>query len=302
MLQMPRAIHWVMLTYLCLAWGFSFLLIAVALASFGPLTLVTLRLLTGAMMLYLIMRWQGLSLPRERHWWAYFIALSIMGNLIPFTLISWAELHISSGQAGLLMALTPISTMILAHFFLAHEQLTPRRFFGVMAGFAGVTVLIGGDSIAALGGTGLWAQLAVVAATFSYAINGIYTKRLPHLNGLVMATGSLMVGSITLLPFCLVLERPWLLQTSPESWLAVASLGLFSTGLATWVFFIVVSDCGPSFLSLINYIIPALSFAAGALLLGEAVNGWQFIGLIAICIGIAVSQPRGPRQSVQGVP
>ncbi len=300
MLQVPRAIHWVMLTYLCMAWGFAFLLIAVALGSFPPLTLVTLRLLTGAMMLYLIMRWQGLSLPRERRWWAYFVGLSILGNLVPFTLISWAELHISSGQAGLLMALTPISTMILAHFFLAHEQLTPRRFTGVVAGFAGVSVLIGGDSIADLGGAGLWAQLAVVAATFSYAINGIYTKRLPQLNGLVMATGSLMVGTVILLPVCLVLEQPWLLQTSAESWLAALCLGLFSTGLATWVFFIVVSDCGPSFLSLINYIIPALSFAAGALLLGEAVNGWQFVGLVAICIGIAVSQPRRPRQSMQG--
>jgi drug/metabolite transporter (DMT)-like permease len=281
-----------MLGYLCLAWGFAFLLIAIALPSFPPLTLVALRLGLGALILYLIMRWQGLALPTDRRWWLHFSLLSILGNLIPFTLISWAEVHITSGQAGLLMALMPISTMVLAHFFVAHEQLTPRRVLGIMAGFAGVVVLVGGDALAGLGGTSLVAQLAVIAATFAYAVNSVYTKRLPPINGLVAATGSLIVGTLIMLPFSVVLEQAWLLQPSAGAWLAAIALGLLSTGLATWVYFIVVSDCGPGFLSLCNYIIPALSFAAGALLLAEPVSGWQFLGLVVICGGIAVSQPR----------
>jgi drug/metabolite transporter (DMT)-like permease len=281
-----------MLGYLCLAWGFAFLLIAIALPSFPPLTLVALRLGLGALILYLIMRWQGLALPTDRRWWLHFSLLSILGNLIPFTLISWAEVHITSGQAGLLMALMPISTMVLAHFFVAHEQLTPRRVLGILAGFAGVVVLVGGDALAGLGGTSLVAQLAVIAATFAYAVNSVYTKRLPPINGLVAATGSLIVGTLIMLPLSVVLEQAWLLQPSAGAWLAAIALGLLSTGLATWVYFIVVSDCGPGFLSLCNYIIPALSFAAGALLLGEPVSGWQFLGLVVICGGIAVSQPR----------
>ena len=146
MLQRPRAIHWAMLGYLCLAWGFAFALIAVGLEAFAPLTLVTLRLLVGAIILYVIMRWQGHALPRDRQWWIYFTLLSVMGNLIPFTLIAWAQVHISSGQAGLLMALMPISTMVLAHYFVDHEQLTSRRIIGVVAGFAGVSALIGGSA------------------------------------------------------------------------------------------------------------------------------------------------------------
>ena len=295
MLQQPRGIHWVMLGYLCMAWGFAFLLIAVALESFPPLTVVTLRLLVGAIMLYLLMRWQGLSLPRELRWWVYFALLSIMGNLIPFGLIAWAETHISSGQAGLLMALMPISTMVLAHFFIPHEQLTARRLSGVVAGFLGVAVLIGGDGLAGLGGAGLVAQLAVIGATFSYAVNTVYAKRLPPRNGLVMATGSLIVGTLIILPFSLVIDQPWLLPITPGSWIAVLALGFFATGLATWVYFIVVSDCGPSFLALINYKIPALAFAVGALLLAEPVSLWQFVGLGAVCAGIAVSRPRTRR-------
>lgn len=291
-MQRPRGRHWAMLVFLCVVWGFAFLLIAIGLESFPPLTLVTLRLLLGAFMLYLIMRWQGHTLPAAIRWWFYFALLSIMGNLIPFTLIAWGQLHITSGQAGLLMALMPISTMLLAHFFVDHERLSPRRIIGILAGFSGVAVLVGGDALTGLGGATLIAQLAVIGATFSYAVNSVYTKRLPAMNGLVMGTGSLIVGALIMLPFSLLIEQPWQLQTAAGSWLAAVALGLLSTGLGTWVYFIVVSDCGPGFLSLINYIIPALSFAAGALLLGEPVSGWQFLGLIAICGGIAIIQPR----------
>ena len=107
-------------------------------------------------------------------WWLLFTALSITGNLIPFTLITWAEVHIASGQAGLLMALVPISTLVLAHFFVAHEQITGRRLAGVALGFCGVAVMVGADTLRGLGGPALVAQLAVVAATFSYAVNNIF--------------------------------------------------------------------------------------------------------------------------------
>jgi drug/metabolite transporter (DMT)-like permease len=281
-----------MLAYLCTAWGFSFLLIAIALNSFPPLTLVFLRLIVGATMLYALMHWQGLSLPRELRWWSYFAVLSFLGNLLPFLLISWAQVHIASGQVGLLMALMPISTMVLAHFFVAHERLTARRIIGVIAGFVGVLVLVGGDVVSGLGDVSLVAQLAVVTATFAYAVNTVYAKRLPPISGLVMATGSLIVSTLLILPFTLLIDQPWLLQVSAGSWAAVIALGLFSTGLGTWVYFVVVSDCGPNFLSLSNYIIPAISFAAGAILLGELVNPSQFIGMLAICLGIAISRPK----------
>ena len=95
-----------------------------------------------------------------------------------------------------------------------------------------------------------------------------------------------------LLPAALWLEQPWQLAVARNAWLAAAALGIFSTGLATWVYFIVVTEVGPNFVSLINYLIPLLSFTAGALLLGEPVHGWQFAGLIAVCCGIALCQPR----------
>jgi drug/metabolite transporter (DMT)-like permease len=281
-----------MLAYLSVSWGLAFYLIAVALRGFGPLTVVLLRLLVGALVLYPIMRWQGGRLPAELHWWVRFALLSACGNLLPFSLITWSETRISSGQAGLLMALMPISTVLLAHVFVAHEQLTRRRLLGIGLGFAGVTVLVGAEALSEFGGAQLLAQLAVLVATLSYAVNAVYTKRLPHIDTLVVATGSLIAGTLMLLPVALVLEQPWLTRAPIDAWLAAIALGVFATGLATWVYFKVVSDCGPGFLSVINYLIPAIAFAAGVVFLGEAARPSQFVGLLVICAGIALSQPR----------
>jgi drug/metabolite transporter (DMT)-like permease len=279
-----------MICFLSLAWGLAFYLIAVGLESFSPLTVVNIRLAVGALTLYIIMHWQGYSLPRSVLWWRRFCLLAITGNLIPFSMISWAETRISSAQAGLLMALMPISTVVLAHFFVHNDTLTPRRLVGIALGFLGVMVLIGGDALAGIGGKALTAQLAVLVATLAYASNAVYTKSIPSINTLVVATGSLIVGTLILLPFTLMIEQPQIYTASARSLLATLTLGVLSTGLATWVYFRVISDCGPTFLSIINYIIPAIAFAAGVLFLDETAAPSQFLGLIVILLGIALTQ------------
>lgn len=281
-----------MLIYLSLLWGLAFYLIAVALRGFQPLTIVWVRLAVGAATLYGLMRWQGIRLPVQWSWWWRFALLTLCGNLIPFSLITWSETRISSGQAGLLMALMPLSTVLLAHFFVAHEQLTRRRLLGIALGFIGVTILVGVKVLSQFQLGQLVAQLAVLAATFSYAVNAIYTKRLPAIDTLAVATGSLFTGSLLLLPVMLLVERPWELDPAADAWTAVVVLGVFATGLATWVYFKVVADCGPGFLSIINYLIPAIAFGAGALFLKEDTQPYQFVGLAIILAGIALSQPR----------
>ena len=292
MLKAPRTIHWVLIAILAIVWGFAFYLIAIALRSFPPLTLVALRLIFGACTLIVVMRIKGLSLPREPLWWGYFSLLALLGNLLPFSLIAWAETSIPSSQAGLIMALMPITTMVLAHYFVAHERLTAMRAAGVSLGFIGVVVLMGAQILEGIGGGSLWPQLACVLATVSYAVNAVYIKRIPKINGLVAGVGSLIAGSFIMAPVALVVDQPWTLEVSMTSWLATLALGGVATGLATWIYFSIVNECGPNFLSIINYIIPAISFAAGVILLSEPASLAQFAGLMLICMGIAISQPR----------
>jgi len=290
-MQQPTFRHWGLLGYLTVFWGFAFYLIAVGLTAFEPVTVVWGRLTLGAVFMLVVLFLRGGSLPRSLLWWRRLVTLSITGNLLPFTLIAWAEQTVPSGEVGLLMALMPITILLLGHWFLEHEPLTPMRLSGVAMGFIGVALLMGVDLFANSDGR-LPGQLAAVLATLCYAVNGIYTKRLPGFDTVAISAGSLLVGSIILLPIMLS-QQVWVPPAAaPMAWGSVLLLGIFATGLATWVYFTVVSEVGPGFLSTINYLIPGVAFLAGALLLGEPAGWAQWLALFSIVAGVWLIQPR----------
>jgi drug/metabolite transporter (DMT)-like permease len=291
-MQTPQLRHWILLAYLVLAWGWAFYLIAIALDAFQPVTIVWGRLTLGAVVMIAVLWWQGGAMPRGWLWWRRLLFLSVTGNILPFILIAWAERSVPSGEVGLLMALMPITILILGHYFLEHERLTALRVIGVLLGFAGVALLVGEDMFFSDGGARLTGQVAAVIATFCYAINGIYTKRLPAFDTVAVSAASLLTGSVLLaLPMWNLQPWPGVEQLAAP-WVALLVLGIFSTGAATWVYFTIVSEVGPGFLSTINYLIPALAFFVGVTLLDEPAGVAQLAALALILAGVWLIQPR----------
>jgi len=295
-MQNPTPRHWLLLGYLVITWGFAFYLIALALTGFEPVTVVWGRLTLGACVMLMLLAWRGGQLPRSWLWWRRLLTLSITGNVLPFTLIAWAEQSVPSGEVGLLMALMPIMIMLMGHYFLEHEPLTGLRIMGVVVGFAGVAILFSAQLSAS--GTAderhLSGQIAAVLATVCYAVNGIYAKRMGAFDAVSISAGSLLVGSLLLLTPALLLQDWHVAAQQPKAWLAAGILGFFATGVATWVYFTVVSEVGPGFLSLINYLIPALAFLVGVVALGEPAGWPQWSALALIIAGVWLIQPRSP--------
>ena len=229
--------HWALLGYLVLVWGFAFALIAVALESFHPLFIVWCRLWMGALVVWCVWRWRQQRWRLGREWWPRLTVLSLTGNIIPFSLIAWAEQSVPSAEVGILMALMPIATLVLAHRLLDHEPLTWRRFAGVVVGFAGVALLVGDDLLSA-GASGQWpGQVATLLATVSYAFNGVYAKRLPAENPVALSVGTLAIGSLLLaMPaLCAQLAGPGFDVTAGAISVLVV-LGVMATGVATWCY------------------------------------------------------------------
>jgi len=293
-MQTPTTKHWALLGYLVFFWGFAFGLIAVALEAFHPVAVVWSRLTLGALVMLLVLRLQRGRIPLSGRWPLRMVLLSVTGNVVPFTLIAWAEQRVASGEVGLLMALMPIAILVMGHYFLEHERMTTLRLVGVAMGFGGVILLMGDTVFAGSEQDRLWGQVAAVTATMCYAINGIYTKRLPGFDPVAITAGSLVAGSLILLAPALWLQEWSDPSLNPTAWSALLVLGVFSTGVATWVYFVVVSEVGPGFLSTINYLIPALAFIVGVLLLKEPVLANQLVALAAILAGVWLIQPRRP--------
>lgn len=292
----PRPQDWLLLGLLVVLWGSAFGLTEVALRSFSPLQLVTGRLWIGAAILLVVVMLRRRSFPRGLRAWMFLSAMAVLGNALPFFLISWGQQVISSGLTGILMAIMPIVVLFMAHFFLPGEKLTWRRIVGFLLGFGGILILTGPEALARLRGEGaaLLGQLTVLAGAVCYGVNLIIARRSPRLPADVTA-GWVLLGSALLASSATLLSgEPWPVAPRADALLAVFALGVLSTGLATVVYFRVVARAGATFLSLINYLIPVYAVLFGAVFLGEHVAGQSLVALVIILLGVLSSQGRLP--------
>ena len=295
---------WASLLTLVIVWGTAFSFIYLAVQSIPPLSVAAGRIVSAAAVLYLAVRAAGLRLPPPGRIWLHFLLLGIVGNVLPFYLISWGQERVASGVAGILMAMNPLVTLLLAHFFVHGESLSRNRVSGFLLGFAGVAVLMGPGALLGIGGEGsdVVRQGAVLGGSLCYASNAILTRRLPETNPLVAAAAVLLVASVVVVPAALILEAPLALAPSAQALAALAWLGLVPTAVATVVYFRVVASAGPTFLSLVNYPVPVVAVVTGAVLFGEQPEWTALVALALILAGIALSQwgPAGPAAAETG--
>ncbi len=297
-MQNRGVLVWTLLILLGMIWGGSFLAVAVALPGFGPVTIAAIRISMGAVLVTVISFAIGHGLPdwrspTGRKTYAFALGMAMFSNAIPFSLLSWGQQHVSSGYAGITMAVVPLLVLPLAHFFVPGERLTFIKTVGFVIGFIGVVILIGPRSILESGGSDVEnvARLACIGASFCYAFGSLFTRLSPHGPLLAFSSAALIFATVFMIPFALIAEGiPHSAGTGP--WLAVLYLGIFPTALATAMLVYVVKTAGPSFLSLVNYMVPVWAVIFGLVFLSEQLPS-QFIGALGlILLGLAVSQLR----------
>lgn len=290
--------EWGLLFALVALWGSSFLLVRVSLDAFTPVAVTAGRLLIGAGVLVLLLVLTGRRTPGGARTWLFFAAMALIGNALPFFLIAWGQRDIPSGLTGILMAVMPLVVLVLAHFLVVGERLTPRRLVGFTLGFVGVIVLTGPEARAAMIGreASFIAQLAVLGAAVCYGIAAIIARRGPVLNPVITAAAVLSIAGIVVGAALLAAgvrdgEAAVAHATiAPGPALALLALGALSTGLATVVYFSLVARAGPTFLSLINYLIPVWAVALGAVALGERLPTRAFAALALILAGVVLAR------------
>jgi drug/metabolite transporter (DMT)-like permease len=288
--------NWGLLLSLVAMWGSAFMFMKIAVATVAPATLVASRLILAALILYCVMRARGLALPPPGPRWLAFTALAILGNCLPFYLIAWGQQTIDSALAGILISVMPLATLVLAHFFVAGEQLSARRALGFAIGFAGIVVLMGPAALMGLGGapTVALAQAAVLTGALCYAGNSVLARRTIASDFLVASTAVMIVASVLMTPIALIIDHPWS-APSAGSVAAIAWLGVGPTALATILYFRLIAAAGPSFMANVNYLSPVVALLAGTLLMGERPGPTAVAGLMLILFGIALSRRPRPR-------
>ncbi|HEV8035412.1 DMT family transporter [Yoonia sp.] len=289
MTTQPTPANWLSIVLLGLIWGATFMVVAIALEGYGPLTVACARTTLGAVALLLLMRFLNRPLPVFTPVMTrYLVAIGLMNTALPFALLSWGQQYVPSAFAGISMAALPLFVLPLAHLF-TDEKMSLRNTLGVILGFVGATVLIGPGVLRIGTGWEPLGQIACVAASISYAVSSIMTRRCPPIDPITLAALLLTVGSVALIPAMLIIEGiPTIGDMRPT--VAIIFLGFIPTALAALIRVATIRSAGAIFMTLVNYQVPLWSMFFGAWVLSEVLPLRFFVALGLILFGLAISQ------------
>lgn len=283
---------WIHLLLLGILWGGSFFLAKVAVAEIAPLTLVFLRVAIAALALHVWLRIRGVPIRPMIQMAAGFVILAVLNNIIPFSLIFIGQTELGAGLASVINATTPFWTILVANILTTDEKLNWNKMSGILLGIAGTMLMIGPGVLAGLGGP-VWAKLAILGATLSYAFAAIHARRFKKVDPALVATGQLTASSFVMLPVAIVIDGPVAAFVGDLTlWSAVLALALFSTAWAYILFFNIVASAGATNVSLVTLIVPASAILLGAAFLGERLETFEIMGLALIALGLVTIDGR----------
>lgn len=284
---------WAILLTLGLVWGSTFLLVAIALRGVPPGWVSAARVAFAGAVMLVVWGMNGFRLFEEKmppRIWILLVFVCLLSATFPFLLLPWGQQYVSSAFAGITMASMIFVVLPMAHFMVPGERMNLRSTVGFVIGFLGVVVLIGGESMASTGGRmELFGGLAVFGVATCYGVGSIYMRRLPPCDPLGLSAMVMIVGAITTVPIAWAIDGPPPMPDR-ETFLALAVLGLIPTAAANFLRTVLIRSAGPSFLGLVNYIVPVISTAMGAAVLGEALPPTLLLALVVILGGMAISQ------------
>ncbi len=284
-------------------WGASFMFIKVLLRELSPLTVVGYRLGLGAiglLVFYAIDRMRrrtGAAPPQApfpvRRLLGPSLLLGLANGIIPYLAITWGETAISSGEAAILNATTPLFTAIIILLGARHfggERTSLMQGVGLVIGFAGVAVLVsGGSAVPGVAPEQAWlGDGAVLLASASYAVASLYARRaFAGQPVLYPALGQTVSAALVMLP--LTLLAPPAHGLSLAAIAAALTLGLGGTAVAYLIYFSLIASVGATRTVIVTYLLPGTALIYGAVLLGEPVGWVALAGLALVLLGIAVT-------------
>lgn len=285
-------LEWGVMLAVALMFGSGFFFTKLAVETVPPVTTAAVRTLFAAPLAWIFLRAMGGRLPPLGRDWLPLMALGLFSAAIPYTAVAWGQTRIASGLGGILFGAMPVFTVIGAHFLTHDEKFTLSRFLGALLGLAGVVLVIGPGALAGLG-VHAAGEAVTLAAAISYAISGIYVRRLTKYSSGTLAVGQLICGAAMLLPISLIYDRPWELSPNAAAWWSLPAIVVLNTAVPLMLTLWLIRRSGATNTSLIAFAMPVVAVGLGAWFLDEALS-WRAYGGLALILAAAAAVNRGP--------
>jgi len=280
----PKIIDYALLTILALIWSSAFFNIKIATYSYGPVTIAFLRIVFGAIPVIGLCLFKKIKIEAFSKDWYWFALIGMVNLVIPFFLIAYGVQKVQSNLAAILMASTPLSATVLAHFFTSNEKINFTKIFGVLLGFSGIVFLFSDNIL--INENNFSAALIIFFASTFYVIGGLLTLKISNKKNENVTASILIWATIFLIPITAYTEQPWNLNPSLESTISVIYLGIVATGFAWLLRFKILINNGLVFQAQVAYLIPIFGIILGYIFLNELITPKVLISVVAVIIGI----------------
>ena len=273
----------------CLSWGTTWLGIKIAVESVPPLTAAGLRFLIAfpLFLSFAVLRKAPLLFPRQSRWFFVFVTLSYFS--LPYYLLNYGELHVSSGLTALLFSCMPVFILIFSALFL-REKILPTQLLGIAMGFASLFMIIRSQGLH-LDQAEWLGVLAILCAAILHALCYVVTKK--HGSAISVITyNTLPIGIAGLMLFIVGLnvETPVFKDITARSWGALLYLGLVASVGGFIVYFILLKRLSPVLLSFVFIIFPVFALLIGAWYEGTPVSRELMLYSTILLAGFAITK------------
>jgi drug/metabolite transporter (DMT)-like permease len=292
-------LDWLIFFGLGFVWGSSYLFIKLAVDDFGTFTLVALRLIVGALLLWTVLRLAGQALPRERRIYGHLLVMAMVNITIPFLLITWAEQAVESSLAAILTSPVPLIAIVLSALFLHDEPLRVNGVVGLVVGFVGVIIVTSHGLTAE--GSSITGEIALLGAAVSYACGAVYARRnMRGIPPLIPAVFQVTFAAVITGALALLIEHPWTARPDLQAIFSILWLGILGSGVAyLWVFRL-LANWGATRTTLVAYLLPVVGIVLGYLVLQEPVDARLIFGTALVIAGVGLVNSRFGRRLVFG--
>jgi drug/metabolite transporter (DMT)-like permease len=283
--------HFAQLVALSALWGASFMLIRIASPLLGPNVLAAMRIGAATLTLAVLMRAMRHAWPTGH--WRELALIGLLSVAMPFLLFAWAALQLPAGYSALLNSTAVVFGMFASAWF-KEDTLTLRKIVGCACGFAGVALIVGLGPVEPSLPVFL-AALGCVAASACYGVSTPLMKRaLSRMEPLQIAAGLHAVSLVMLIPGA-VWSWPQA-QFTPMALLAVAIMGVVTSGLAYWIHIRILAHVSPVAAMSPTFMIPVFGVTWGHVFLGEQLSTGIFAGGALVLLASALITGFNPWQ------
>ncbi len=283
-MRQPTLTDYIFLMVLALIWASAFFNIKIATYSYGPVTIAFLRIFLGAIPVVALCFFKKIKIEAFSKDWYWFAAIGIINLVIPFFLIAYGVQKVQSNLAAILMASTPLSATILAHFFTENEKINFIKVLGVLIGFSGIVFLFSDDIL--INENNIFSALLILGGSTFYVIGGLLTLKVSNKKNENVTASILIWATIFLMPITAYVEQPWNLNPRLDSTISLVYLGVFSTGIAWLMRFRILKNNGLVFQAQVAYLIPIFGIVLGYIFLNEIITSKVIVAVAAVVLGI----------------